>query len=96
MQEKIDFTERDLVKEPLQEEEVHALAEKLQLTAKELINIRSKAFKNLGLGLEEIDDDHAARIIRENGRIMVRPVLERGDRAIKGFKEDIYRNFLSL
>lgn len=61
---------------------------------KELVNTKSQAFKQIKPDLAAMDEQGIAALIRENPRIMVRPVLSNGKTLLIGFKEEQYREYI--
>lgn len=64
------------------------------LSLVQLINSKGPAFKKLGLKADELEDAQAVALIQENPRIMVRPVLVKGNQGVSGFKEESFRGLL--
>lgn len=91
----MDYTYRDLLKEPPGLEELKELAKIGGIDLKGLVNIRSQAFKKLQPQLTDLDEIGIAELIRQEPRIMVRPVLVVGKKMATGFKEEEYQRILS-
>lgn len=90
----MDYTYRDLIKEPPEYKELKRLAIMGQTNLKGLVNTRSQAFKKLKPQLAELDEKEVAELIKQEPRIMVRPVLVVGEKLVAGFKEDQYQELL--
>lgn len=48
----------------------------------------------MDIDLERLTDEEVVKLIQENPRIMLRPVLKKGKKAITGFKESAYGEFI--
>ena len=86
----MEFEYRDILKEPLNKDELDKLASIAGLAVKDLLNPKSTGFKNLGLELDKIRDSEAAALIGEHPKIMRRPLLTDGEALVLGFDEDEY------
>lgn len=95
MENNIDFDYRDLLKEPLSDSELTALAVKANLEVWGLINPRSTVFKKLSRSREELTKDEALAIIKEKPRMLFRPILEKGSHLVLGFKEEQFKTIVS-
>lgn len=84
----VDFKYRDILKNPPDENEVHTLAKLAGLNARELINPKSSAFKELGIDKESLSPKEAAEIIATHPKAMFRPILTDGNQAVVGFKTE--------
>lgn len=91
----MNFEYREIDKNPLTKEEVLTLAKQAQLNAVELINPRSRALKTMDVNTEALDEERAAELIAENFRVMHRPLLQKGQELILGFKEEAFSDFLT-
>lgn len=78
----IDYDAVDYHVTGLEEDEVRALVAKTGRPARELFRTREPVFGELGLGDREVGDEEAIRLMAEHPRLMQRPVVVRGDRAV--------------
>lgn len=78
------------MQKPLGKEELALLAARGGLTVKELLNPKSTGFRSIGLDLDAVDDDQAARLINANPKIMRRPLLTDGTGLAVGFDPGQY------
>ena len=86
----MEYEYRDILKQPLNKDELDKLAATGGITVKDMLNPKSTGFKNLGLELEKIGDSEAAGLIGEHPKIMRRPLLRDGKTLVIGFDEDKY------
>ncbi len=77
---------RDILKDPFKEEELKALAAQHGLKAKELINKKSRTLKKMGVDPENIGEEEAVKVAGENPRVLIRPIITRGEKIVLGFK----------
>lgn len=89
-QNNIEFEERDIVKEPLSYDELKDLAKHKGVSVVDLINPRSRNLKQLNVDLNILSEEDALKLLKENPKIMYRPILKDEDDLIIGFKEDNY------
>ena len=86
----MEYEYRDILKQPLNKDELDKLAATGGIAVKDMLNPKSTGFKNLGLELEKIGDSEAAGLIGEHPKIMRRPLLRDGKTLVIGFDEDKY------
>lgn len=80
---------------PLDEAQLRELLAKLEDPATDLVR-RDTTFASLGLGEDDIaTPDQVVAVLTEHPRLMQRPVLIRGDRAIIGRPKDRVAAFLA-
>jgi arsenate reductase len=75
---------RNLKEEPLSEDEVRGLAEKVG-GADKLFSRRAMKYRAMGLHEKELADDDLVRLMAAEYTFVTRPVIVRGDRATAGF-----------
>jgi len=78
----------------LKKDELNELTSRAGLTIKDLLNPKSSGFRKLGLDLEKIDENEAARLIEEHPKIMRRPLLTDGSKLAVGFDPDRFSAML--
>ncbi|OAB88735.1 arsenate reductase [Janibacter melonis] len=82
------------LKDPLDETALRELAGKLEDPVTDLVR-RDSYFKELGLGEDDVaSEDQVVAVLVEHPRLLQRPVLVRGDRAIIGRPKDRVQSFL--
>lgn len=79
---------------PLSPEETEALAKLAGLEVRELVNTKSQVFKKMNVSLPELGDDDIIRLIQQNPRIIIRPLLTDGQRVLLRFNEQDYEKFV--
>jgi arsenate reductase-like glutaredoxin family protein len=56
----------------------------------DLINKKSQAFKKMAVDLTELDESGIIRLMGDNPRIIIRPLLSDGQQILQGFNEQDY------
>src|SRR6476620_2612688 len=75
---------RNLKEEPLSEDEVRGLAEKVGGVEK-LFSRRAMQYRQMGLHEREVGNDEMVRLMAQEYTFVTRPVIVRGDQATAGF-----------
>lgn len=83
----MEFNYRNILKEPLQAEELNDLAAQAGIPVTELINKKSTALKKLDVDLPELTAEAAIKLLGEQPRIMHRPLFSNGKTLVMGFKK---------
>lgn len=76
-------------------EELFQLAERGNLKINDLLNKKSKAFKDLKIDPDSLSEEKTAQILSENPKAIIRPLLTDGKKLTAGFKPDEMENLLS-
>ena len=79
------YAYRDLEKQPLTGSEIASLAVRAGLSTREILNARRPAFRSLKVPAASVDDRTALDLILSNPRLMIRPVLSRGQQVVFGY-----------
>ena len=58
--------------------------------ASSFLNPRSPAFRKLGIAHQDLDDESAIEIMRQNNVVVRRPIVVHGDQRIIGLDADAY------
>lgn len=96
MEHNITFSEQNLLKDPPGLNELKKIAHIGNLSIKELINKRSQVYKKIQPDLDQMDEKAITDLIRENPRILIRPLLTDGSKLLLlGFKEIQYQQLIN-
>ncbi len=90
----VEHDYRNILKEPLAEEELAHLARLGKTTVVGLLNPKSTGLKALEVDLNTISDSEAAKIIFNNPKTMYRPLLTDGKNLVIGFKPDQFADMV--
>src|SRR5437588_3358610 len=80
----IDFTQINYYLEPLSEQKLRDLIEKMGIKPRELLRTGESIYRELGLGRKELSDDEMISLMVKHPDLMQRPIVERGDHAVLG------------
>lgn len=64
------------------------------LNLAQLVNTKSQTYKKIRPDLASMGESEVARLIKENPKMMVRPVLADSRQAVVGFNENGYRQLM--
>lgn len=70
--------------EPLDARALRALVNKLGIRPRELLRTGEEEYRNLGLANDAMDDDAIIEAMAAHPRLIQRPILVRGERAVIG------------
>lgn len=90
----MNYTYRDLIKEPLQKQELTELARKGKMNLKDLVNTKSQTFKKLQPDLGAMDEAQVVALITSDPRILRRPIVTGAKELLLGFTEAVYEERL--
>lgn len=83
-----------MIKNPPQEDELLDLAKKANKSAIDLVNKKSKAYKELNVNLESLSDEEIIKELIKNPKAIKRPIITNGEKVVIGFlEEEIENNF---
>ena len=91
----IQYTERDIYKNPPSLEELQEILAKTENGTEDIISIRSKAFKDLNININELPMSKLYEVIHEHPGILKKPILVDDKRIQVGYHEDEIRKFIS-
>ena len=74
---------REYLKEPLSEKELKTLVGKIGVPASEMVRKQEEIYKKELKG-KEFSEDEWIRILSENPKLIQRPIIEKGPRAVLG------------
>lgn len=72
------------LKEDFSTEQIKALLTKLNLSARDIMRTGEEAYKNLNLANPELSEDALIQALAENPRLIERPIVIKGDKAVVG------------
>ena len=92
----LDFKIIEYLKEPLTEDELKSLSKKLKLPPKNFIRKKDTLFKELDLAAFIDNEKVLFKYMSENPRLIERPIIVRGDKAILGRPIENVKTFFWL
>mgnify|MGYP000070005015 FL=1 len=90
-----DYEIIDYMNAPPSPDELKILADKMGFRAREFIRRRESIFKELDLQPHLDDDDMLFKNMSEHPRLIERPIVVKGDRAVLGRPTDNIEKFIS-
>ena len=90
----LDYEVVDYIKTPPSAEELRSLAAKMGVEAKDFIRSKESIFKELGLETHLNNDTILFKHMAENPKLIERPIVVNGDKAVLGRPPEKVRDFL--
>lgn len=90
----IDYEKVNYYIEPIGEEKLRELIEKMGIAPRELLRTGEPVYKELGLGQRELSDDEIIGLMVAHPDLIQRPIVERGSRAVLGRPTEKIRELL--
>ena len=90
-----DYEIIDYINSPPTTEELESLAKKMGLRAKEFIRNKESAFKELDLQPHLENDDKLFKNMSQNPRLIERPIVVWGEKAVLGRPPEKIKEFLN-
>ncbi|MDI3256410.1 MAG: arsenate reductase family protein [Kyrpidia sp.] len=84
----VPFAERDIVKEPLNREELGSLLASAGISPAELANAKGTRYRELGLKEKTLGDDEWLDLLSRDGKLYRRPILWTDRDVVIGFDKD--------
>ena len=96
LENQVSFTQRDIVEEKLNKDELLHLYQKSGLPLKKFFNTSGKLYKENKLKekLPQMSEDEQLEFLSSNGMLVKRPILETDDTVLVGFKIDDYQKVI--
>jgi arsenate reductase (glutaredoxin) len=92
---KVELDERDYAKKPLSEAELKALFADAGVDAREFLNPKSPAYKEMKLGDQKLTAAEAIKLMARDVNLIKRPLVIAGKTVIAGFDRDRLRATLT-
>lgn len=90
----IDFEEHNLFSAPPSVQELKMMLHLTEEGTSEIISVRSKAFQELGIDLDDLSVTELLELIQGNPGLLRRPIIFDAKRLVIGYNEDEIRSFL--
>ena len=96
LENQVSFTQRDIVEEKLNKDELLHLYQKSGLPLKKFFNTSGKLYKENKLKekLPQMSEDEQLELLSSNGMLVKRPILETDETVLVGFKIDDYQKVI--
>jgi regulatory protein spx len=90
----IDYTERNILSQPLTKDEIKYILRLTEDGTDEIISTNSKTFKELDINIESLPLQDLYELIINNPKILRRPIMVDEKRLQVGYNEEDIRSFL--
>ena len=90
----IDYTERNILSQPLTKDEIKSILRLTEDGTDEIISTNSKTFKELDINIESLPLQDLYELIINNPKILRRPIMVDEKRLQVGYNEEDIRSFL--
>jgi len=80
----VPFERLDYFIDPIPREKLQELLLKMEISPRELLRTREKAYAELGLKDLSLDDEFILDALVQHPELIQRPIIERGERAVLG------------
>ena len=90
----IDYIERNILTEPLTENEIKSILLMTEEGTDEIISTNSKTFQELEVNIESLPLHEMYKLIIHNPKMLRRPIIQDEKRLQVGFNEEEIRSFL--
>ena len=90
----IDYMERNIISNPLTEQEINSILLMTEEGTDEIISTNSKTFQELQVNIESLTLHELYKLIINNPKVLRRPIIQDEKRLQVGYNEDEIRRFL--
>jgi arsenate reductase len=80
----VDFSKVNYYIEPLTKQKLSELLRKMKLKPRDILRTNEPIYRELGLGKGEFSDDEIIDLMVKHPDLILRPIVERGNRAVLG------------
>jgi arsenate reductase len=96
-QKKIPYQKISIVESPPSKAELMKVLECVQGDLKKLFNTSGMVYREMKLSekLQDLSQEEALKLLCQNGKLIKRPLLIKGDQGVVGFREAEWKEFLS-
>lgn len=84
----------NILKDPPQAAELIKLAELGNITVSDLINTKSKTFRDLKIDVSSFNQEEITELLQGNPKALFRPLLTDGNNLVVGFKPEKMKELL--
>jgi regulatory protein spx len=90
----IEYTERNILTEPLTEDEIKSILRLTEDGTEEIISKNSNTYKELNVDIDSLPLKQLYQLIMENPKMLRRPIMLDEKRIQVGYNDDEIRSFL--
>lgn len=82
----VEFEKHEYFKKRFSADELRALLDRIGMSVGDVLSIRSRPYKDLGLADKHLSDDELIDLMIEHPPLLRRPLTVRGNEAVVGYK----------
>jgi regulatory protein spx len=90
----IEYTERNIINEPLSVEEIKSILRMTENGTEEIISTKSKAYQQLDMEIDSLPLKELYQLIADNPQMLRRPIIMDEKRLQVGYNDEEIRSFL--
>jgi regulatory protein spx len=90
----IEYTERNIINEPLTVEEIKSILRMTENGTEEIISTKSKAYQQLNMEIDSLPLKELYQLIADNPQMLRRPIILDEKRLQVGYNDEEIRSFL--
>lgn len=90
----IEYVERNIISEPLTEEEIKSILRLTEDGTEEIISTNSKTYQQLNVDIDSLPLKDLYKLIIENPTMLRRPIIQDHKRLQVGYNDEEIRRFL--
>ncbi|AGX04692.1 MULTISPECIES: transcriptional regulator SpxA [Bacillaceae] len=90
----IEYTERNIINEPLSVEEIKSILRMTENGTEEIISTKSKAYQQLDMEIDSLPLKELYQLIADNPQMLRRPIIIDEKRLQVGYNDEEIRSFL--
>lgn len=90
----LEFVEKNIFSTILNKDEIKYLLNRSENGTEDLISTRSKAFQQLGKGLDELTINDLIKFIQQNPSVLKRPIIINAKSMVVGYDDDEITSFV--
>ncbi|MGD6844399.1 transcriptional regulator SpxA [Bacillus infantis] len=90
----IEYTERNIINEPLTVEEIKSILRMTENGTEEIISTKSKAYQQLDMEIDSLPLKELYQLIADNPQMLRRPIIIDEKRLQVGYNDEEIRSFL--
>ncbi|TMU87270.1 transcriptional regulator Spx [Bacillus sp. BHET2] len=90
----IEYTERNMLTDPLSADEIKSILRLTENGTEEIISTKSKAYQELNVDIDSLPLQELYTLIQENPQMLRRPIIQDEKRLQVGYNDEEIRSFL--
>lgn len=92
----VEYEKREFFKQTFTRDELTNLLERTALSVNDILSTRSTPYRELGLADRNLIDDEIIELMLAEPRLLKRPILVSGSKAVVGYRADEIRELITM